>query len=272
MLRKAAEWYGRKGYAVIPLHSITPEGCTCGRPDCDSPGKHPLILRWPENASRSDTLIGFWWKRWPEANIGLVTGAPSGFVALDVDPRHGGHVSLEELEAKLGELPKTVEAETGSGGRHILFKHPGTKVSNSAGLLGPGLDVRGDGGYIVAPPSLHASGRRYTWDPTRHPAQMEPAELPLWLQEGLTRPETLNMPSLPKHALGQLAIAEVKPGQRNTTLARLTGYLLRHRVSLGVSLELLKSWNLVNCRPPLAEDELMRTVDSIAGAELRRRN
>jgi len=271
MVGKAAEWYGRKGYPVIPLHSITPDGCTCCRSECDSPGKHPLILRWPENASRAATVIRFWWRRWPEANVGLVTGAASGLVVLDVDVRHGGHHSLEELERQHGDLPKTVEAETGSSGRHILFKHPGTRVSNSAGLLGPGLDVRGDGGYIVVPPSLHACGRRYAWDPTRHPAHIEPASLPPWLLKALTQPKIPKESSIKEPVPGFPPIVDVSEGQRNTTLTRLTGYLLSHRISMDVSIELLKSWNALNCRPPLTEDEVMRTIDSIAGSDLRRR-
>ena len=268
---RAAEWYGRRGYPIFPVHSVTPDGCSCGRPDCETPGKHPLIIRWPDSASQSKDIIRWWWHRWPEANIGLVTGAPSGLVVLDVDPRHGGTIALEDLEAKNGELPATVEAETGSGGRHILFKHPETRVANSAGSLGPGLDVRGDGGYIVAPPSLHACGRRYTWDSMRHPAHMGPAPLPEWLLEKIGQGKKDPVRMAIDGSLRELASNEVSQGQRNTGLARLAGHLLRCHVEPYVALGLLKCWNQQACRPPLTEDELIRTVDSIAGAELRRR-
>lgn len=268
---RAAEWYGRKGYAIFPVHSMTPEGCSCGRPDCETPGKHPLIIRWPDSASRSRDIIRWWWRRWPEANIGLVTGAVSGTVVLDVDPRHGGTITLEELEAKFGDLPSTVEAETGSGGKHILFRHPGTRISNSAGLLGPGLDVRGDGGYIVAPPSLHACGRRYSWDPNRHPAHIEPAPLPEWLLEKIAQGKKATERRAIDGSLRELASNEVPQGQRNTGLARLAGHLFRHRVDPFVTVGLLTSWNQQSCQPPLTEAEMMRTINSIAVSEARRR-
>jgi len=216
-------------------------------------------------------MIRSWWVRWPEANIGLVTGEVSGLVVLDVDPRHGGSVALEELEKQFGELPATVTAETGSGGRHLIFRHPGKRVPNSAGSLGPGLDVRGDGGYIVAPPSLHASGRRYTWDGAYHLMHLEPAPMPDWLMDRVTRPDKGVLTPFPKSPLSTLVLTGVREGQRNSSLARLAGHLFRHRVDPYVSLGLLKSWNESNCNPPLTESEMMRTIESIAGAELRRR-
>jgi hypothetical protein len=216
-------------------------------------------------------MIRSWWGRWPQANIGLVTGEGSGLVVLDVDPRHGGHAGLEEMERRFGPLPATVEAQTGGGGRHLLFKHPGERIPNSAGLLGPGLDIRGDGGYIVVPPSLHASGRRYAWDETHHPAYVEPAPMPAWLAERLARPERCTGAATPMTSIGNLVITDVPKGQRNSTLARLAGHLLRHRVDPYLTLGLLRSWNQLSCQPPLTEAEMTRTIDSIAGAELRRR-
>ena len=268
---KAAEWYGQRDYPVFPLHSVEGERCSCGSPTCETPGKHPRIVQWPDNATTRPGMIRSWWGRWPEANIGLLTGEGSGLVVLDVDPRHGGHVGIEELERQFGELPATVEAQTGSGGRHLLFKHPGQRIANSAGLLGPGLDIRGDGGYIVVPPSLHASGRRYAWDGARHPAYMEPAPMPAWLADRLTQAEKRPGPATPKTSIGNLVLTEVPEGQRNSSLARLAGHLFRHRVDPYLTLGLLRSWNQQSCQPPLTEAEMMRTIDSIAGAELRRR-
>ena len=271
-LAKAAEWYGQEGYPVFPLHSAERGRCSCGSATCEAPGKHPRIMRWPESATTAPALIRAWWRRWPEANIGLVTGAPSGLVVLDIDPRHGGQVSLEELESRLGPLPATPEVETGGGGRHLYFRHPGSHVPNSAGILGPGLDVRGDGGYIVAPPSIHASGRTYVWEGSHHLAHLEPPSVPAWLLQRLSpsQPKTRPVPR-PKSSISDLVITGVKEGQRNSSLARLAGHLLRHRVDPYVALGLLRSWNQQSCQPPLAEAEIMRTIDSIAGAELRRR-
>lgn len=229
-------------------------------------------MQWPENATASETRIKAWWRRWPEANIGLITGRPSCLVVLDVDPRHGGQVSLDELESAHGSLPVTPEAETGGGGRHLLFKHPGFPIPNSAGSLGAGLDVRGDGGYIVAPPSIHASGRPYAWGGAHHLAHVEPAPLPAWLAERLTSAQPRGEAGKGSpNSIRDLVITGVPQGRRNTALTRLAGHLFRHRVDPYVAFSLLRSWNQQSCQPPLTEAEMMRTIDSIAGAELRRR-
>jgi hypothetical protein len=112
-------------------------------------------------------VVGQWWQRWPQANIGVRTGAAptgAGVVVIDIDPAHGGNDALAQLETDHSRLPKTLTAITGGGGRHLWFAHPTTiTVPNSAGRLGAGLDVRGDGGYVLVSPSRHLSGGRYRW-------------------------------------------------------------------------------------------------------------
>jgi hypothetical protein len=120
-----------------------------------------------KDATRDETQIREWWTRWPEANIGIPTGAVSGCDVLDIDPRHGGEISLEELESQYGKLPETAEQLTGGGGRHLLFRHQ-EGVGCKVGIL-PGIDVRGDGGYILVAPSNHISGRRYAWEESSRP-------------------------------------------------------------------------------------------------------
>jgi hypothetical protein len=102
------------------------------------------------------------WRRHPEDNIGIATGRPSGVDVLDVDVDKDGLGTFRDLRQRYGEPEKTALVQTGSGGYHLFFDHVGA-VANSQGRLGAGLDVRGDGGYVVAPPSLHRSGRRYRW-------------------------------------------------------------------------------------------------------------
>jgi hypothetical protein len=162
-LLEAALEYGRRGFAVFPGHSLARSGsCTCGRPNCASPGKHPRIKEWQLKASTDPLVISEWWRRWPDANVCIATGAISGVIVIDVDPRHGGNESLAALERDCGPLPATVTSKTGGGGSHLFFQHPGHDVPNRTNVL-PGIDVRGDGGFVVAPPSAHASGREYTW-------------------------------------------------------------------------------------------------------------
>ena len=155
--------YRAAGWSVVPL-----------RPR----HKRPLI-GWErfQHELASSATVTKWYRRWPDANIGVMTGEISNLVVLDVDPNHGGDASLDRLERQLAPLPVTVQATTGGGGRHLYFAHPGALVRNRAGLA-QGIDMRGDGGYIVAPPSVHPSGRRYAWVPGRSPAEIMPAALP----------------------------------------------------------------------------------------------
>lgn len=142
-----------------------------------SSGKIPLIRDWVNAASNSPEQIADWQAEFPGANIGLATGTASGVFVLDVDPRNGGSAALAALIQKHGPLPRTVQASTPSGGAHYYFKHvPG--LTNSAGKIGPGLDIRADGGQVVIPPSTTHAGA-YTW--VNAPWDTEIAEAPSWL-------------------------------------------------------------------------------------------
>jgi len=125
-------------------------------------------------------LIRRWWGRWPDANMGVVTGAASGLVVLDVDPRHGGFDSLAVLEAVHGPIPPTVGAFTGGGGEHLYFRHPHTFVPCRP--IAPGLDLKGDGGLVVCPPSVHVSGRHYGWKPGCAPGEVAVGDTPWWVR------------------------------------------------------------------------------------------
>jgi len=231
-------------------------------------GKRPLV-RWTpfqqSRASRAD--VEHWFARWPDANLGVVTGAVSGLVVLDVDAGHGGEGSLAALERLHVPLDPTVESRTGGGGRHLYFRHPGTPVGNRVGFR-EGLDLRGDGGVVVAPPSIHPSGRPYQWRPRHSPDDLAPAPLPHWLlaEGGDASPH-------PGHSLPHwraLVHDGVGEGARNATLASLTGHLLWHGVDPVVALELMLAWNRQRCRPPLPDDEVADVVASIVRTHARR--
>lgn len=184
-----ARWYATDyEWHVAPLHSVSGECCSCGKADCASPGKHPRTSHGLKDATVDPDTIEQWWTRWPDANIGIVTGEVSGIVVVDIDPRHNGDKSLANLLNQHGELPKTVAASTGGGGIHFVFKWPGNKVVNRSNVL-PGIDTRGDGGYIVAPPSNHASGSLYAWREGCGPQDMKPADMPDWLLELISKPK-----------------------------------------------------------------------------------
>jgi Bifunctional DNA primase/polymerase, N-terminal len=130
-------------------------------------GKRPLSPRGFYNATTDMEQILRWWRQWPDANIGIPTGERTGLAVLDVDPRHGGIHSLEQLQRQHGRLPVTRTAQTGGGGLHYWYAYPqgGDRTIKNATNLGglSGIDLRGIGGYIVAPPSQHESGRGYFW-------------------------------------------------------------------------------------------------------------
>jgi len=159
----AARAYLARGWSVVPV---------------EPRGKRPLVpWRRLQTRRASAAELERWFARWPDANVAIVTGRLSGLVVLDVDPRHGGAASLDLLEAGQAPLPETPEVLTGGGGRHLYFRHPGGRVGNRVDLL-PGLDLRGDGGCVVAPPSVHPSGRPYAWRAGRAPQECALAPLP----------------------------------------------------------------------------------------------
>jgi hypothetical protein len=182
--------YASLSFSVFPAHAVRDGICTCrfGR-ECQHPGKHPWTRHGVRAASSDRRQIERWWKKHPGANVAIATGEASGIVAIDVDPRNNGDESFDILSDRLGRLPETVQAATGGGGRHLLFQHPGRRVKNRQGITA-GVDVKGEGGYIVVAPSVHESGNRYRWlrDPwTVHPAPLSTCEVPLLGQSQVHR-------------------------------------------------------------------------------------
>ncbi len=165
---QAALDYAKRGWRVLPVES----------PAMGGDGKKPLIKAWPDKATTNPNQIEIWWSKWPEANVGLATG--EGLVALDIDSDLGEE-SLMALESDLGKLPDTVESHTGRG-RHLLFRCS-RPLPNRVGIA-PGIDLRGERGFIVAPPSMHKRGVRYVWELSSGPDQIEIPEMPeAWVED-----------------------------------------------------------------------------------------
>jgi Bifunctional DNA primase/polymerase, N-terminal/CHC2 zinc finger len=175
-VRDAALAYCRRGWSIVPMHSSADGGCSCGRRRCVAVAKHPRVP-WEAlmEVAATEREVEEWWRRWPDANVGIVTGRVSGIVVLDVDPRSGGGSALGDLEARWGAFPATPEVRTGGGGRHLWFA---SDEKLPSAVLAPGLELKAERSVVTAPPSVHASGHRYVWVPGRSPDELTPAPAP----------------------------------------------------------------------------------------------
>mgnify|MGYP001765840809 CR=1 FL=1 len=252
-LGRAALAYVGLGLRVIPL---------AGQ------GKVPILQDWGSRGTLLPEIVKDWWTEWPNANVGGLTGR--GLAVVDIDPANGGLISLEALQDAHGPIPLTPTVKTGSGGTHFWFRLPGgLRLPNSAGRLGPGVDVRGDGGQVVLPPSIHPNLTPYSWLGEARIGEVPFAPMPEWMLFELAG-ATTGATAAPVEwtALADDGAAE---GTRNASLARIAGHLFRRFVNPPLAVSLVKSWNAVNCHPPLPEREVETIIESIAGRELRRR-
>lgn len=250
---EAALTYAHRGWAVLPVYGLKEDGtCACpGYGPC-SPGKHPATRKGVYGATADVERIRAWGERWRVCNVGIRTGTVSGLMVLDIDKKHGGEKTLETLTGAHGPLPPTLECRTGGGGRHIYFRCPPFMVRNSSGKVGWGLDVRGEAGYVVAPPSRHSSGAFYHW--TR-PWQEAPelAEAPGWLLGKILAGQE-----------GSLAKARtIQEGQRNQTLFSLARTLKDVPLASALIEPALQAVNLRCCAPPLAQREVQQICSSV---------
>lgn len=261
-----AKFYTDNGWKIFPIKSRDklplfpaahqkddPLRSTC-KGECGKLG-HGL-----NDATKEINLFNGWLEMYPDMNIGLVAGKESGFFVIDIDAGHGGMESLQEIESKYGALPATPRAKTGGGGVHILFKYPsGVDVRNvqTSGKIGKGIDVRGQGGYIVAPPSVHPSGVQYAWDKDFAPSKTPLADAPKWLLDLLTSAPVEQV------AVLQEDKSAIPNGGRNNTLTSLAGAMRRKGMSDAAIYQALLIENKQKCIPPLADHEVKMIADSV---------
>ncbi|MCR4606419.1 MAG: bifunctional DNA primase/polymerase [Oscillospiraceae bacterium] len=226
--------------------------------------KKPLIADWPNKATSDEKTIKDWWTRWPDANIAMAT---AGFVVIDIDehdPAASGSESLHDLELQYGELPDTPEQMTPSGGRHIILQYKGTDITVGTGLA-PGIDWRGNGGYVVIAPSVLADGRSYEWEAGHDPRDTPLAELPGWLHDLIVEKRTARSSQGPARAAPKIELPETIPkGERNDTLFRMACSLREKNLTEDEMLVTLKEMNRTRCDPQLTERELKQIASSAA--------
>lgn len=253
-LGAAALFYASLGWAVFPL--VPRE-------------KIPLLSKAKggnglKDASADPDVVTAWWSKYPDANIGLTTGGASGLVVVDVDGTDG-----ESALALYGTLPDTVESRTGKG-RHLLFIGA-PEIRNSAGKLGPQLDVRAEGGYIVAPPSIHPNGGSYRWANGKHPGKLTPAALPESIAKRITGVVGSIQPvagAAPSNAV-DVVFSGVGSGGRNQALTAYAGRLFAKFHGADEVLELVRAVNATKVTPPLDDAEVVALVTSIGQTHAR---
>lgn len=204
---------------MFPCHSVDGGLCSCGDPACGSPGKHPRTWRGVRDASRDAAQIRDWWSRWPDASIGGAVG-DAGLWVLDVDGPAGEAALGDWLDCRRLSLPPTCRTRTGGGGLHYWWRVDSRAPRNRVGLLRC-VDVRSRGGYVVLPPSVHASGRRYELE-----ADVPIAVAPAWLLDLVAPPPPPAPPPAHPRAWypdGGAAVRLRDPGARLELALRLGG-------------------------------------------------
>jgi|SoiMetStandDraft_2_1073263.scaffolds.fasta_scaffold18348_4 hypothetical protein len=229
--------------------------------------KEPATTHGCKDATKDADMIRHWWGIEPHYNVAIATGTISGIFVVDIDSQDA-EFELSKLEAQHGELPATVETITPRPGRHLYFRMPDTSVRNSESRIAPKIDVRGSGGYVLAPPSIHPSGRPYAWSVD---SAGTIAEAPAWLLDRICECSNGNGQATPVAEWRALVADGVSEGQRDCMVTRLSGHLLRRFLDPFVVLDLMQCWNAQRCQPPLPEDDVTRIVNSICAKELRRR-
>jgi Bifunctional DNA primase/polymerase, N-terminal/Primase C terminal 1 (PriCT-1) len=256
-LLTAALDYARLGWSILPLHSPLNRGCSCKKSICTNCGKHPRTRHGVMDATTNEDQIREWWAAWPNANIGVACGAASGLLVVDIDDGSdgAGSLSLFELEKLNGALPSTLMSLTGTG-RHIYFRYPGRAITNSVSKIGIGMDVRCDGGYVVAPPSLHATGAMYRWA-NQGTDVVDP---PGWLV-GLVCEDK---PGQAQERTVQTSDTAIPIGSRNDALATLAGRLRAQGMDQqNIEIELLEA-NATKLAAPLPAQEVCSIGASIS--------
>ena len=239
---KCALYYAKSGLAVFPLKPKS---------------KMPIYPGGFKIATTDPGTITEWWTKHPSANIGIATGAKSGgifVIDLDKDSDKGidGYETMMDWERDNGELPDTANTITGRGGYHLLYKTNKT-VKSRAGLY-DGIDIRGDGGYIVAPPSIHNNGNEYQWEQTLAEFGISEANNTVFkFLKGNSETEQTEALMVP---------AEIRQGGRNDMMYRVACALQAKGLDDSTIIMAVKSENEKKCFPPLEEEELLKTIKS----------
>ena len=246
----------QRGWHIFPCHSMAVGKCSCGKgAACESPGKHPRTSRGVKDATNDPDKIRAWVSAYPTANWAVACGEVSGVFVVDVDPRHGGFDALEQWTAD-HPLPETLTVLTGGGGRHFYFEYPADSLIGNRTNWITGVDVRGNGGYVILPPSNHQSGGTYRWRNDLTAVLAPPA-----LIQSIAKSARDNSPA---SNAGDDLYARISVGARNDTVFRRACVLVRKLGDAPEAIEGVKAIlrGLIDDPGSFPESELHTAVDS----------
>lgn len=259
--KEYALYYASLGLSVFPLHTPREDGtCSCNKPTCDKPGKHPRTRNGYKNATNNKEIISAWWDRNPDANIGIPTGRQHGIIVIDVDSD-----GMKWYQDRKKEFPETWIVRSGGGGQHIYLKWPGFRVSSRVGKISHGVDQRGEGGYVAAPPSLHVSGNLYEWEsgPDGIPYiehNSITGDSPTWLNKMLGEDDS-------DKTVSERISDNIPEGYRDSTLTSMGGSMVARGFGYDSILQALTLENSQKCKPPLKQSQVKKICDSVTRDE-----
>jgi len=260
--------YAERGFSVVPVHSAASGKCSCGNNKCESPGKHPRI-NWKNQSQVALTAekLRQYWRAHPDSNIGIVTGHVSELVVIDIDGDDGIE-ALRTIGLDIDDIEAPI-VQSGGGGLHIYCQYPEMSgLATRAGVL-PSVDIRADGGLIIAPPSIHPSGSPYEWIDGMTLDDLPLADLDLsWATTAHNNGTNGKVHHKAEDYtwFEELLTMGVSEGARNQNATRLAGRMLGMGHTENETLLWLQGWNLAN-DPPLSRRELETIVGSISRLE-----
>jgi putative DNA primase/helicase len=252
-LLDAALSYAGRGWYVFPCAWIEGGACSCKDPECDSPGKHPLTPHGLLDATNDATSVREFWTKFAKANIAVVTGAKSGIAVVDVD---NIDVARPELRKLLPEYDfRSVPLQKTGKGWHLIFSYPGVHVKNGTKFL-PGMDSRGDGGYIMAAPSRHISGNDYEWKAALNGSI---APLPAALLLAINGPSANSNGQKPRFD-SSIVWEGISEGERDATLFKYASKMRGNDTPRDLADRLIVEAS-ARCKPPFSERKALQKVE-----------
>lgn len=231
--------------------------------------KTPITQHGFKDATRDIQQIKQWWTKYPKAGIGLPTGQINNTFVLDIDVRNDGHISLKKLLSTYGKLPHTVVCLTGGGGKHYYFEW-NNRINKSRLQEYEGIDVQGNGKYVVLPPSTHPNGSRYNWELFSRPVETNTAIAPNWLIHLLSKRSTVGKYQVKPTEHYLRILAGVNNGERTNCMTSLIGHLLAKKIDYRIAYELVLLWNERN-NPPLSVGEVTKTFNNYLRMEIEKK-